>query len=271
MFKSTLQKYLLALLTLILLTCTTIKTQYDYCSNGQNSGQIQKPTFLIPAIAKQNKPMALIVVNEDDEWLIAVAAPAAAKIRRQNKTPILLKWESEENPRQTQLLEQLARVSGFCTILSSYRTFTLDQTLGNLPTYNIPTKSEPAEMSLLLAGHYWQQADSVVVASRYDPEAVILGSALASHLYVPLIVITPRERLSVLSEKLSFLGVGDIIYVTSKTGLADSGICFPAQKIEIIDVEEAQRRLIETLGPANIQNIILFRVPDESSDEESVS
>jgi len=318
MFKNALQKRLLALVILILLTCVTVKILSGQSLNrqfahnadkkfgpllagcrlesniltgifpdshprptktanshprsvNQNSEQIQKPTFLIPAIAKQNKPMALIVVNEDYEWLIAVAAPAAAKIRRQNKTPILLKWESEENPRQTQLLEQLARVSGFCTILSSYRTFTLDQTLGNLPTYNIPTKSEPAETSLLLAGHYWQQADSVVVASRYDPEAVILGSALASHLYAPLIVITPRERLSVLSEKLSFLGVGDIIYVTSKTGLVDSGICFPAQKIEIIDVEEAQRRLIETLGPANIQNIILFRVPDESAGEGSVS
>lgn len=281
MFKSTLQKYLLALLTLILLVCTTIKTQYGYCSNGQNSGQIQKPTFLIPAIARQNKPLTLIVVQEDDEsrpskmgrdeWLVAAAAPASAKIRQLNKTPILLKCASEENPRQTKLLEQLARVSGFCTILSSDPNLTVGDTQENLLTYNIPTKSEPAETSLLLAGHYWQQADSVVVASRYDPEAVILGSALASHLCSPLIVITPREQLSVLSEKLSSLGVGDIIYVTSKASLADAGIRFPAQKTEIINVEEAQRRLIETLGPANIQNIILFRVPDESADEGSVS
>jgi len=240
-------------------------------SANQISGQIQKPTFLIPAIAKQNKPIALIVVNEDDEWLVAAAAPAAAKISLQNKTPILLKWESEDNPRQTKLLEQLARVSGFCTILSSDSTFILGQTQDNLTTYNIPIKSEPAEMSLFLAGHYWQKADSVVVTSRNDPEAVILGSALASHLYAPLIVISPKEQLNVLSEKLSSLGVVDIIYVTSKASLADAGIRFPAQKTEIINVEEAQRRLIEILGPANIQNIILFRVPDESSDEESVS
>ncbi|MFZ2147688.1 MAG: C25 family cysteine peptidase [Sedimentisphaerales bacterium] len=281
MFKSTLQKCLLALLTLILLVCTTIKTQSGYCSNGQYSGQIQKPTFLIPAIARQDKPVTLIVVQGDDEsrpsktgrdeWLVAAAAPASAKIRQLNKTPILLKCASEENPRQTKLFNQLAQVSGFCTILSSDSTFTLGQTQDNLTTYNITIKSEPAEMSLFLAGHYWQKADSVVVASRDDPEAVILGSALASHLYAPLVVISPGEQLSVLSEKLSSLGVGDIIYVTSKASLADAGIRFPAQKTEIINVEEAQRRLIETLGPANIQNIILFRVPDESSDEESVS
>lgn len=281
MFKSTLQKYLLALLTLILLVCTTIKTQYGYCSNGQNSGQIQKPTFLIPAIARQNKPLTLIVVQEDDEsrssktgqdeWLLAAAAPVSAKIRQLNKTPILLKWDSEENPRQTQLLEQLTHVSGFCTILSSDRTFTLDQTLGNLPTYNIPAKPEPAETSLLLAGHYWQKADSVVLASGYDPEAVILGSALACHSYSPLIVTTGREQPRALSRKLSSLGVGRIIYVTSKTVTADSGISFPRQKTEFIGVEEAQKRLIEKLNARNIQNIILFRVPDESSDEGSVS
>ncbi|HUU18115.1 MAG TPA: C25 family cysteine peptidase [Sedimentisphaerales bacterium] len=240
-------------------------------SANQISEQIQKPTFLIPAIAKQNKPMALIIVNEDDEWLIAVAAPAAAKIRRQNKTPILLKWKSEENPRQTQLLEQLAPVSGFCTILSSDRTFTLDQTLGNLPTYNIPAKPEPAETSLLLAGHYWQKADSVVIASKYEPEAVILGSALACHSYSPLIVTTGREQPRALSRKLSSLGVGRIIYVTTKTVTADSGISFPAQKTEFIGVEEAQKRLIEKLNARNIQNIVLFRVPEESANGKSVS
>ncbi|MFB0554934.1 MAG: C25 family cysteine peptidase [Phycisphaerae bacterium] len=318
MFKNALQKRLLALVMLILLTCVTVKILSGQSLNrqfahnadkkfgpllaccrlesniltgifpdshpgptktanahprsvNQNSEQIQKPTLLIPAIAKQNKPMALIVVNEDDEWLIAVAAPAAAKIRRQNKTPILLKWESEENPRQTQLLEQLARVSGFCTILSSDRTFTLDQTLGNLPTYNIPAKPEPAETSLLLAGHYWQKADSVVLASGDDPEAVILGSALASHSYSPLIVTTGREQPRALSRKLSSLGVGRIIYVTTKTVTADSGISFPAQKTEFIGVEEAQKRLIEKLNARNIQNIVLFRVPEESADGKSVS
>jgi len=301
MFKTTLQKCLLALLTLIFvgwalahqLYCggasPTLPVQSGYCSDGQNSGQtsassvepIQKPTFLIPAIARQNKPVALIVVREDDEsapsetggdeWLVAVAAAASAKIRQINKTPILLKLASQENPGQTKLLEQLARVSGFCNTLSSDSTLDVGQTQEGLLTYNIQTKSESAETSLILAAHYWHQADSVVLASRYDPEAVILGSALASHLYAPLIVISPMEQLSALSEKLSTLGICDIIYVTSKTSLDDSRVRFPAQKTEIIDVEEAQRRLIETLGAPSIQNIVLFRVPDGSSDEESVS
>jgi len=274
MLKKTLfQKYLLKLLTLIFFIFVTVKILPGQSTPSANqiSGPIQQPTFLIPAISKQNKPIVLIVVNEDDEWLVAGAAPAAAKISRQNKTPILLKWESEDNPRQTKLLEQLARASGFCTILSSDRTFTLEQTLGNLVRYNIPVKPEPAETSLLLAGHYWQKADSVVLASGYDPEAVILGSALASHSYSPLIVTTGREQPDALSRKMSSLGVGRIIYITSKTVTADSGISFPAQKTEFIGVEEAQKRIIETLNAASIKNIILFRVPDGSSEKGSVS
>jgi len=221
-------------------------------SATQISRQIQKPTFL-------------------DEWLIAAAAPAAAKIIQQNKTPILLQLDSEENPRQTQLLEQLAGISGFCTILSSDHTFTLNQTLGNLPRYNIPVKPEPAETSLLFAGLYWQKADSVVLASEYDPEAVILGSALACHSYWPLIVTTGREQPRALSRKLSSLGVSGVVYVTSKIVTADSGMSFPSQKTEFIGVEEAQKRLIEKLNARNIQNIVLFRVPDESADGKSVS
>ncbi len=240
-------------------------------SGSRTSGQTEKPTFLIPTIAKQNKPMALVVVKEDDEWLIAAAAPAAATIRRQNKTPILLKWDSKDNPRQTQLFEQLARFSGFCTILSSDRTFTLDQKPGNPPIYNIPVKPESAETSLLLAGHYWQKANSAVLASRDDPEAVILGSALACHSYSPLIVTTGGEQTDALSRKLKVLGIGRIIYVTTKTLTADSEIRFPSQKTEFIGAEEAQKRLIEKLNARNIQNIVLFRVPDEYTGGKSVS
>ena len=81
----------------------------------------------------------MIVVQSDDEWLVAAAAPAAAKIRQINKTPILLKLASKENPRQKKLLGQLAPTAGFCNTLSPNRTFTLDQ-IKDLTTYNISTK-----------------------------------------------------------------------------------------------------------------------------------
>jgi len=265
-------KILLATFLVVLSIHLPIKTS-DASSIGinQDSEQLQKPTYLIPYIAKQNKPISLIVVDGDEEWLVAAAAPAAAKIRMINKTPILLKWASKENPRQQKLIEQLEQVTDFCTILSSNPTFTLDQINGNPTVCNFPTKSDPAETSLLLAGHFWQKADSVVMASRYDPVAIIMGSALASHSCVPLIVSTGKEQLNVLSSELNSLKVNHIIYVTSKNSLTDSGILFPGRKTEIIDIEETQKRLIQKLRAPNIQNIILFRAPDESTDEGSLS
>ena len=275
MFKILSQKPQSVMVMLILLICIPGKTLHAQSSNKQftdnTSELIQKPTFLIPAIAKQNKPIALIVVQQDDEWLVAAAAPAAAKIRQVNKTPILLKWASKENPRQQKMLEQLEPVTGFCTILSSNPTFTLDQINDNPTICNIPTKSEPAEASLLLAGHFWQKADSVVIASRYDPAAIIMGSALASHSCVPLIVSTGKEQLNTLSQKLNSLKVRRIIYVTSKNSPTDSENLFPGHKTEIIDIKETQKRLIQKLRAPSIQNIILFRVPDNSTDEGSIS
>jgi hypothetical protein len=274
MFKNIFHRRL-ALVVLILLICIPSKTLPAQSSNKRftdnTSERTQKPTFLIPSIAKQNKPIALIVVQQDDEWLAAAASPAAAKIRQVNKTPILLKWASKENPRQKKMLEQLAPVTGFCTILSSNTTFTLEQINDNSTICNIPTKSDSAQTSLLLAGHFWQKADSVVMASRYDPAAIIMGSALASHCCIPLIVSTGKEQLNAISQKLNSLDVSRIIYVASKNNLADSRILFPSRKTEIIGIEETQKRLIQKLRAPRIQNIILFRVPDNSTDEGSIS
>ena len=104
------QKPLLTTVILILLICVSI-TNLPASSTAvnQDSELVQKPTYLIPSIVKQNKPISLIVVQQGDEWLFAGAAPAAAKIRQVNKTPILLKWASKENPRQKKCLSNWSR------------------------------------------------------------------------------------------------------------------------------------------------------------------
>ena len=98
-----------------------------------------------------------------------------------------------------------------------------------------------------------------------------MGSALASHYYVPLIVSTGTEQLNALSQKLNSLDVSRVIFVTSKNRTIDSGTLFPPRKTEIINIEEAQKRLIQKLGATKVKNIILFRVPDNSDEEGSIS
>ncbi len=269
MFKSRL--ILVALVLFILIQAPVRTLSAPGTGVNQDSEQIQRPTFLIPSIEKQNKPIALIVVQQADEWLVAAAAPAAGKIRQINKTPVLLKWASKDNPRQKKLLDQLDPFTGFRTTLSSNRTFTADQTNGNPTTYNIPTKSEPGETSLLLAGHYWQRADDVVIASIHDPAAIIMGSALACHYGSPLIVSSGVEHPGALSQKLNTLKAERVIFVTRNKGMADSATLYTPQRTEIIDIKEAQKRLIQKLRAPSIKNIIVFRVPDNSTDESSIS
>ncbi|MBN1806210.1 MAG: hypothetical protein JW837_13260 [Sedimentisphaerales bacterium] len=231
----------------------------------------QEPKYLIRDIAKQNKPISLIIVQQDDDWLVSVAAPAAAMIHQVNKTPILLKLTSKENVRQKKMLDKLSPLAGFCTILSSNSSFTPDQTGENSTIYNIRTKSEPSETSLLLAGHYWQKINSVVMVSRNDPAAIITGSALACHYRVPVVVLDDIKSPNNLSEKLGSLNVSHITFVTSEKSTTDFGVHFPGQKTELIDIEETQKRIIQKLNAERIQNIILFRIPDGSFDEDSIS
>jgi hypothetical protein len=61
---------------------------------------------LLPVIAKQNKPLALVTVPANEQWLLATATPIAAKIRQLKKTPILLALTSEPVPEQTRLLKR---------------------------------------------------------------------------------------------------------------------------------------------------------------------
>jgi len=93
------------------------------------------------------------------------------------------------------------------------------------------------------------------MASRNDPAAIIIGSALACHYPVPLIISTGMESLNKLSEKLNSLNVGRIIFVTSEKSITDIETIFPRQKTELIDIKEAQKRIIQKLRAPRIKNI----------------
>jgi hypothetical protein len=265
------KRYLITVLFILLIQIPTEASAASSTAVNHDSEYVQRPAYLIPAISKQNKPISLIVVQEDDEWLVSAAAPAAARIRQTNKTPILLKWASKENLRQKKLLDKLAPVAGICSSLSSNSAFTADHINDNLAIHNIPIKTEPAETSLFLASYYWQKTDSVVVASKYDSAAIIMGSALACHFCIPLIVSDGPEQLNVFSQQLNSLRVGRILFVTSKNIRGDPGSLLSQRTTEIIDIKETQKRLIQKLRAPSIQNIILFRVPDSSTDEGSIS
>jgi len=219
---------------------------------------------LSPVIAKQNEPLALITVPENDRRLLTTIAPIAAKIRQLKKTPILLALTSEPVPEQTRLLKRLEPFIGSCTIVAPDLNLYINQIHGNCLKNTIPATAESSDVGLFLAKSFWGKTEMVVIAVIEDPEAMILGSTLASHLAVPFIPIIGDEDPNVLSRELKVLSTKRIYFITSERGLTSINI--PGQEIEILDIPMVQQRLVDTLGSANIRNIILFRVPDESAE-----
>jgi len=223
----------------------------------------------LPVIANQNEPLVLLTVPENVRWLLAAAAPIAAKIRQLNKTPILLALSSEAVPEQTKLVEKLAPFSGSCTILTEDPNLFIVQVPKNCVRNIIPTTSEPTRTGIFLARSFWGKTEMVVMAIIEDSEAMILGSTLASHLAVPFIPIAGDENSEVFSKELKVLSVNRVYFVTSERGLTSINI--PGQEIEILDTPTVQQRLVKILGVNNIRNIILFRVPDEFTDSGASS
>ena len=219
---------------------------------------------LLPEIAKQNEPLALVTVSSNEQWLLTAAAPIAAKIRQLNKTPILLALTSEPVPEQTRLLKRLEPFIGSCTMVASDPNLYISQIRGNCLKNTIPVTAEPSEVGLFLAKSFWGKTDMVVMAVIEDSEAMILGSTLASHLVVPFIPIIGDEDPNVLSRELKVLSTRRVYFITSERGLTSINI--PEQKIEILDTPTVQQQLVDTIGSANMQNIILFRVPDEFTE-----
>lgn len=229
------------------------------------------PVFLLPAIAHQNEPIALIVVPEEDTCVLAVVAPVAARIRQVNKTPILLALAAEPTREQTLLLNRLAPFSGSCTILTSDPNLFWGQEKEGFITNIVPTTSDLMETSLLLARHYWQKTDLVVIAYKDDPAAAILGSTLASHLAVPFIPITGQEDPNVFSKEFETLDVKRVLFTISDVRPNPSFLDSLNQEIDILDIPSIQKRLVKQIGDANVQNLILFRVPSELTGDGTTS
>ena len=75
--------------------------------------------------------------------------------------------------------------------------------------------SDPSEASAAVAKRFWNQSREVVVAMADDPEAVILGSALAAGLGVPILLCEQDEAGTAVSAALKELSVERMLVAVS--------------------------------------------------------
>ena len=127
--------------------------------------------------------------------------------------------------------------------------------------------SDPSEASATVAKRFWNHSREVVVAMADDPEAVILGSALAAGLDVPILLCEQEEAGAAVSAALE-----------GPVGRADAGgrercqedrpAGFSGRKspAEILPPQALQHRLIAALGADKVRNVVVARAPDDRAD-----
>ena len=250
--------------------CSILSAQQETRIENPES-RIETPAFLLPAITKGNKSVVLITVDAEKQWQLSVAGPIAAQIRRHNKVPILLTPVPEGRAVQAKLMKQLVPSLNSCIVMRQSSDELFEQIQGRCAIHVLPADTDDAVTSLLAAMSFWQSTDLVVMGCVDDPEGSILGSALACHLGVPFIPLSGRDNLRVISDGLQALKVERVLFATSRKDFNVIPEAFSNWNTEILDTNDAQKRLIQTIKGENIRNIILFRVPDERAGRGETS
>jgi hypothetical protein len=151
-------------------------------------------------------------------------------------------------------------------VLSTSNKMKLGAVLAKRSPTVLKIGNEPCAASAIVAKHFWTRADSVVVAAADDPEAAILGSALAAGLHVPLLLCERDQPGQGIEAALKDLSVGRMFVAASETKHAPHWIDRCEIPSEVVPPRELEHRLVEVLGRDKIRNVVVARAPDDRAD-----
>jgi len=123
--------------------------------------------------------------------------------------------------------------------------------------------SNPSQASATVAKRFWDQSQEVVVAMADDPEAVILASALAAGLGVPILLCGQDEAGVAVSAALKELSVARMLIAVSDPKKAPRWVQQHKVASQILPPQALQHRLIARLGADKVRNVVVARVPDD--------
>ena len=211
-------------------------------------------------------PIDVVLVPESTPWLLAVAAPVAAKERNGTDVPIVVALSTPPTKEAVTLIERLSPRR--CAVLTPAPNTALAQGLAAVPANVLRTGNEPARAGVLVAKRFWREAEEVVMASIEDTEAVLLGGTLAAHLVVPFVPVGSDETGREIAVLLNSLNTKRVLVATCarRTPRWAAALRDRAMKL---DRRALEGRLIRRLGPDRVRNVILARVPSDPTDETS--
>ena len=205
-----------------------------------------------------------IIASEDEPWTVALAAPVVAHLRKSGPGPLLMALASPPT-REAEWLFSLAR-SRRPIVLATSEQLKLGAALQKRSPRVLQIGSDPSQASASVAKRFWNRAPDVVVAMADDPEAVILGSALAAGLGVPILLCGQDEAGAAVSAALQDLSVARMLVAVSDAKKSPRWIQQQEIAAEILPPQALQHRLIAALGADKVRNVVVARAPDERAD-----
>ena len=205
-----------------------------------------------------------LIASEDQPWTVALAAAVAAHLGRSGPSPLLMTVSSPPTREADWLLSLAAGQRPI--VLASADRLHLGDTLQNRSPELLRIGCRPSEASAIVAKRFWKQSREVVVASADDAEAVILGSALAAGLDVPILLCGQEGAGAAVSAALKDLSVARMLVAVSDDKKPPRWIQQQEVASQILSPKMLQHRLIAALGADKIRNVVVARAPDDRAD-----
>lgn len=205
----------------------------------------------------------VLVAVEDAPWTAAVAAPVAAHVQHSGRLPFLM---AISNP-PTHEADWWLTMTGSrrVTVFVAIERLKLSSTLTKVVPEQLQIGTSPVEGSLVVAKRFWKQSHGAVVAAADDPEAIILGGALAASLAEPLLIRDRTEGRTALGQVLHDLGVDQAVVAASDPANAPVWARSKKYKTEVLGPQALQHRLVAAIGPEQVRSVVVARVPQPNA------
>jgi hypothetical protein len=205
-----------------------------------------------------------LIASEDAPWSTALAAPVAAQLQQAGPSTLFMAVTSPPTREAEWLLTLTPGRKPI--VLSTSNQMKLGAVLAKRSPTVLKIGNEPCAASAIVAKHFWTRANSVVVAAADDPEAAILGSALAAGLRVPLLLSEREQPGQGIEAVLKDLSVERMFVAASETKTAPRWIDRRIVPSQVLPPREMEHRLVELMGRDKIRNVVVARAPDDRAE-----
>lgn len=218
------------------------------------------PSATPPKATERKRPVVAVLVPQDREWLLTVAAPLVGKLRAQGALAVLIAVSWPASPATVTNLKRISPER--CLVLAAGSQAALPKDVEGLPSETMSVADDPLASGALVAKQGWEAAEQVYLASLDEPDAVLRASALAAHDAVPFFPLSVPVDEEKLAGGLTALGARTVSVVLRDQHASPSWLKSLPLKARVIDCRGADRKLVATIGRAKVRTVVLARIPD---------